>query len=442
MTLGTVQYYAPEQAQGEIVTRAADIYALGIVMYETLAGRTPFDGDTPVAVAMRHIQDEPDPPSVYNPRIAPGLERIVLRCLAKDPRDRYRDGDALAYALENYTRSSGGRRAATGIAPTNRPQFAPIGLPAGEARAGTGLGAYGAPAVASGGPRVTRVPSHPYDAPGMGAAPYGAAPDAPTYEGYESGAGGTSTRPWGAAPGTLPRSPSTGHPSGPYGAPRGPDDQRNRRRVSGPIIGVIVGAAVLLLGLSCFLLLALTNNLPGVGSGAPTATVGPQLVQVPNFVNMKYPDALSLAQQQRLRVNEVMQTSNNVAKDTVISQAPVAGESVTVNSYITLTVSSGQGTVAVPNLVGETLQQAQDALQAAGLVFKIGGYEPNSAPSGQVIRQDLPAGQQVPAGSTVTVYVSAGAPTPTPSPSPSPSPTATPQASPSPSVPPAPPKGP
>ncbi|HEV2471181.1 MAG TPA: protein kinase, partial [Chthonomonadales bacterium] len=62
MTLGTVQYYAPEQAQGEIVSSAADVYALGIVMYEMLVGHTPFDGDTPVAVAMQHIQDAPIPP--------------------------------------------------------------------------------------------------------------------------------------------------------------------------------------------------------------------------------------------------------------------------------------------------------------------------------------------------------------------------------------------
>jgi serine/threonine-protein kinase len=112
MTLGTVQYYAPEQAQGEIVSPAADVYALGIVMYEMLTGRTPFDGDTPVTVAMRHIQDLPEPPSAYNPRISPGLERIILRCLEKDPRDRYRDGNALAYALENL-----GRRAAAAAVP-------------------------------------------------------------------------------------------------------------------------------------------------------------------------------------------------------------------------------------------------------------------------------------------------------------------------------------
>src|SRR5690348_15366332 len=100
MTLGTVQYYAPEQAQGEIVSPAADVYALGIVMYEMLTGRPPFDGDTPVAVAMQHIQDAPRPPRELNPNIPPALEEIILRCLEKSPGMRYRDGSALARALE------------------------------------------------------------------------------------------------------------------------------------------------------------------------------------------------------------------------------------------------------------------------------------------------------------------------------------------------------
>src|SRR5574337_758013 len=77
MTLGTVQYYAPEQAQGEIVSPAADVYALGIVMYEMLTGHPPFDGDTPVAVAMQHIQDIPEPPSRINQMIPRDLERII-----------------------------------------------------------------------------------------------------------------------------------------------------------------------------------------------------------------------------------------------------------------------------------------------------------------------------------------------------------------------------
>src|SRR5258706_638394 len=100
MTLGTVQYYAPEQAQGEIVTPAADVYALGIVMYEMLTGRPPFDGDTPVAVAMQHIQDVPVPPSQHNPSIPPALDEIIMLCLEKVPEMRFRDGSQLARALE------------------------------------------------------------------------------------------------------------------------------------------------------------------------------------------------------------------------------------------------------------------------------------------------------------------------------------------------------
>jgi len=98
-TLGTVHYYAPEQAQGEIVTSAADVYALGCVIYEMLTGRAPFDGDNPVAVAMQHIQDPPIPPSQFNPTIPPTIERIILRCLEKVPEMRFRDGSELAQAL-------------------------------------------------------------------------------------------------------------------------------------------------------------------------------------------------------------------------------------------------------------------------------------------------------------------------------------------------------
>ncbi len=101
MTLGVIYYYAPEMAQGEVVGPAADVYALGCIMYEMLTGRAPFDGDTPVAVAMQHIQDAPVPPNQYNPAIPPAVEEIILRCMEKVPERRYADGTQLARALES-----------------------------------------------------------------------------------------------------------------------------------------------------------------------------------------------------------------------------------------------------------------------------------------------------------------------------------------------------
>jgi eukaryotic-like serine/threonine-protein kinase len=109
MTLGAVlQYYAPERAQGEIGSPAVDVYALGNVMYEMLTGRAPFDGDTPVAVAMQHIQDPPIPPSQYNPAIPIALQGLILRCLEKVAQMRFSDGSQLARALESLGEAATG----------------------------------------------------------------------------------------------------------------------------------------------------------------------------------------------------------------------------------------------------------------------------------------------------------------------------------------------
>lgn len=99
-------YYAPEQAQGEAITAATEVYGSGIMMYQMLTGQLPFDGDTPVAIAMQHIHDLPAPPSQLNPDIPSSLEAIILRCLEKAPEMRYANGSQLARALETLSKNS------------------------------------------------------------------------------------------------------------------------------------------------------------------------------------------------------------------------------------------------------------------------------------------------------------------------------------------------
>ncbi|TMK78384.1 MAG: Stk1 family PASTA domain-containing Ser/Thr kinase, partial [Actinobacteria bacterium] len=100
--LGTATYFSPEQAQGEAVDARSDIYALGCVLFEMLTGHPPFSGENPVAVAYKHVQEDPPHPSDEARGVPPELEAIVMRCLAKDPEDRYQTAEDLADDLQRF----------------------------------------------------------------------------------------------------------------------------------------------------------------------------------------------------------------------------------------------------------------------------------------------------------------------------------------------------
>lgn len=100
--MGTAAYFSPEQAQGQPVDRRSDLYSLGCVLYESLTGRAPFLGDSPVAIAYKHVQEKPVPPSRFNDSVPQSLEAIDLKLLAKDPADRYSSGEELQGDLRRY----------------------------------------------------------------------------------------------------------------------------------------------------------------------------------------------------------------------------------------------------------------------------------------------------------------------------------------------------
>lgn len=97
--VGSVHYFSPEQAKGGATGAKSDIYSVGVVLYEMVTGKVPFEGETPIAVALKHIQDEPVPPNQVNPLISPELERIIMRAMQKDLTMRYKSAGDMSRDL-------------------------------------------------------------------------------------------------------------------------------------------------------------------------------------------------------------------------------------------------------------------------------------------------------------------------------------------------------
>jgi eukaryotic-like serine/threonine-protein kinase len=360
-TLGSVHYFSPEQARGDEVTGASDVYSLGIVLYEMLTGRRPFEGDSAAGVALKRLSEDPPPPESFVP-VPSGLSAIVMRALQREPADRFPDAGSFAEALRAWQKD-----------------------PAAAAAMAAAAGVAGAAAVAAAVP--------PSGEPTVYVPPPVAMPSDRT-----------------------PPPPATARPQEEEGQPWW--------------IWVLLVLGILLLGLIGYLGVEVFGGLGPDATPSPT----PQQITLPDYEGQ--PISAVRADLDRLGLaapREEREASDEFARNLVISTDPEAGSQVSEGDTITVVISDGADTVAVPNLIGQTRGEARDTLVANDLQLGTVTEEPSAQTAGTVIRTLPTAGTDVESGSAVNLVLSLGpTPSPTPQPTPPPTPTPAPTATPTP----------
>lgn len=383
MTFGTADYISPEQAQGRPATPQSDVYSLGVVLYELLAGQLPFRGDTPMAVALQHIQHQPPSLRAINPQVPPALEALVLRAMSKDPSRRPASAAAFARELRDYL---AGGNSSTQVAAQARQYPASNQRQSGQ-------------------------PGSPDDRTMV----YQQAP---------------------ARPAAQRRAPA-------YAPPPQYLPQQPRERGGG--FGILLLGLLLLVGVLALIWFGLTtdwSNLLGGGAGPalpsasavapsaepsaqpssqPTTTPEPSatpvpLVTLPDFVGQQEGDvvlrqlpALGLARRPNPNNDpELSPRFDDAPAGTVIGQDPAGGAEVPIGSDVAIVVSLGPELLEVPNVANQPFEAASNILQQAGFQVQRQNTASISVATGRVISQSPPGGTQLGRGQTVTLTVSLG----------------------------------
>jgi serine/threonine-protein kinase len=382
--MGTAQYFSPEQAKGENVDARTDLYSTGVLLYEMLAGRAPFKGDTAVSVAYQHVSEAVVAASTHNDLISPELDQVVLHALAKDRNNRFQSAEEFRDHLI---------AAANGSPLTvNRPlenltgESAPAPKPTVEelTEEKTGLDDFEALLAAADTSATTVMPAHPIE---KDTAPV----EVPTAIQPTEDAALPNTNPF-AALGVDLHATETAPTSIP----------RSGRPAAGLLWGVGSGVTVVLVGLIVWLVAFGANfnfNItPGQGG-----------IAVSDVVGKTYSEAYSTLTGEHLLVVKQYQASDTAPLDQVLSTDPVAGTRVPENTSITVYVSSGAEMVLVPSLQGLTEEQAKLALTNAKLnIGTITQANSASAMLGQVTSTDPLPNSQVAPGTIVNLVISNG----------------------------------
>ncbi|NGO70562.1 protein kinase domain-containing protein [Streptomyces boncukensis] len=255
MVVGTPQYLSPEQALGRGVDARSDLYSVGIMLFELLTGRLPFDADSPLAIAYAHVQEEPVAPSSINQVVPPAVDALVARTLKKNPNERFPSAEAMSDECARI----GGSGVASGAAP-----HIVGGFPSSHSGAGVGNAVF--PPVGEAGPPQGTV-QQPYQAPGQpqpyGSGGFGPSTPPPTPPMGQQPPYGAPTPAYNAQGGASTPPPySLAHPASGGGQAGGPGGGKK----NGPMIAALVAGAAVVVGL-VFLVVALTGDDDGGGGG-------------------------------------------------------------------------------------------------------------------------------------------------------------------------------
>jgi len=375
--MGTPHYLSPEQAQGQAVTAVSDLYSIGVMLYEALAGRVPFEADSAVAIAMKQVSHTPQRPSSINPNVSPALDAVVMRALEKDPGRRFQSAEAFIVALDAALRDpaavGGGTAAFAALPPA---VVGPEEAAAAESdpeeerkRRRRRWAMLTAAAVLIGilaGFALTRETKT--DVPGVTGNQLGVAIALLEQNGFKVGDVARVQREV-AANTVLEQDPPAGVAS-----------------------------------LDCALLSFFCSK-PKVGL---TVSAGPGSAKVPGGLSgVSQEDAVAALESAGFVAQVEKVNSDQTGAGLVIHSDPAGGTTATRGSTVVLTVSRGQKLAKVPVLVGTQRSVAVQQIRARGLTPSV-EEEEGAKPAGEVIRQAPSAGSELPRGSTVAIVVSKG----------------------------------
>jgi eukaryotic-like serine/threonine-protein kinase len=379
--MGTAHYLSPEQAQGHAVTAASDLYSIGVMLYEMLAGRLPFEGDSAVAIALKHLSEQPLPISALRPDVHPALEAVVMAALAKDPAQRWQTADDFAEGLE----AARTQVEAGGNGGQSTAAFAPIPLPVPDAaEAVDGEPPPLAPVTTEERERRRRWPWFTIGLLALalvGVLVWALATDQFATEKRE-----------------VPRVTQLQLLEARERLERaGFEVEQTRVRSAQPFDQVL-------------------DQDPNPGEEAePGSTVtlevsdGPGEVLVPAVAGLPQAQAIGELEDAGLKVTRDLEFSDEVRKGLAIRTVPAEGEEVTVGTRLRLLVSQGPELATVPGVLGLSRASADSRLRSEGLGVAI-QEEESDEPAGEVIAQDPAGGSRVTQGATVTITVSTGRP--------------------------------